>query len=96
VLTAALGNRTSWALHSRDGAFFLWLWLKDLRIPAKELYERLKQRKVLIIPGHYFAFGLDTLWQQPSQCVRITFSQRLEIVQEGLEILAEEAIRASA
>jgi len=96
VLTAALGNRTSWALHSRDGAFFLWLWLKDLRIPAKELYERLKKRTVLIIPGHYFAFGLETPWQQPSQCVRITFSQRPEIVQEGLEILAEEAIKASA
>lgn len=96
ILADALGERTGWALHSREGAFFLWLWLKDLKIPAKELYQRLKARKVLVIPGHYFAFGLDEAWPHADQCLRITFSQKPEIVEEGLRILAEEAISASA
>lgn len=95
VLSSALGDKTEWALHAREGAFFLWLWLKNLKIPAKELYERLKERKVLVIPGHYFAFGLDAPWPHVDQCLRITFSQKSEIVEEGLQILAEEAIRAS-
>jgi valine--pyruvate aminotransferase len=91
VLSEALGNSVPWALHAREGAFFLWLWLKNLRIPAAELYQRLKDRNVLVIPGHYFAPGLETPWAHASQCLRITFSQPEAVVREGLEILAEEA-----
>jgi valine--pyruvate aminotransferase len=90
VLTQALGDHLPWALHSQEGAFFLWLWLKDLPIPAAELYRRLKARKVLVIPGHYFSYGLDEPWQHPHQCLRLTYSQPQAIVQEGLEILADE------
>jgi valine--pyruvate aminotransferase len=96
VLQQALAEQTEWALHAREGAFFLWLWLKRLHIPAKELYQRLKARRVLVIPGHYFAFGLEQAWPHADQCLRITFSQKPEIVEEGLHILAEEAIAASA
>jgi valine--pyruvate aminotransferase len=91
VLSAALGDRVPWALHAQEGAFFLWLWLKDLPIPAAELYRRLKERKVLVIPGHYFAFGLDQPWRHPHECLRLTFSQPQNLVQEGLEIIADEA-----
>lgn len=90
MLTAALGDSVPWALHAQEGAFFLWLWLKDLPVPAAELYRRLKARKVLVIPGHYFAFGLDEAWKHPHECLRLTYSQPAHIVQEGLEILADE------
>jgi len=90
VLANALGNDVPWALHAQEGAFFLWLWLKNLPIPAAELYRRLKARKVLVIPGHYFAYGLDQEWKHPHECLRLTYSQPQSIVQEGLEILAEE------
>jgi valine--pyruvate aminotransferase len=96
VLTEALGEAFPWALHAREGAFFLWLWLKNLRIPAAELYQRLKARDVLVIPGHYFAPGLATRWPHVEQCLRITFSQPEQVVREGLEILAEEAHACSA
>lgn len=90
VLANALGSDVPWALHAQEGAFFLWLWLKNLPIPAAELYRRLKARKVLVIPGHYFAYGLDQDWRHPHECLRLTYSQPQNIVQEGLEILAEE------
>jgi valine--pyruvate aminotransferase len=96
VLTEALGKSFPWALHAREGAFFLWLWLKNLRIAAAELYQRLKDRSVLVIPGHYFAPGIEAPWPHVSQCLRITFSQPEPIVREGLEILAEEARACSA
>jgi valine--pyruvate aminotransferase len=96
VLSDALGETLPWGLHAREGAFFLWLWLKNLRIPAAELYQRLKARDVLVIPGHYFSPGLDVPWAHASQCLRITFSQPESVVREGLEILAEEARACSA
>ena len=72
------------------------MWVDGQRIPAAELYQRLKARDVLVIPGHYFAPGLDAPWAHASQCLRITFSQPESVVREGLEILAEEARACSA
>jgi len=94
ILANALGDHVPWALHAQEGAFFLWLWIKGLPIPAAELYRRLKARKVLVIPGHYFAFGLDQPWQHPHECLRLTYSQPEHIVREGLEIIADEIIRS--
>jgi len=90
VLSTALGGDVPWALHAQEGAFFLWLWLKDLPVSAAELYRRLKARKVLVIPGHYFTYGLEQPWRHPHECLRLTYSQPAAIVQEGLEILADE------
>ena len=50
---------TPFYLHKPEGAFFFWLWFKDLPISSAELYERLKRRGVLIVPGHYFYPGLE-------------------------------------
>lgn len=93
VLADALGESVPWALHSPEGAFFLWLWLKDSPVSSAELYSRLKVRDVLVVPGHYFAFGMDAEWGHPRECLRITCSQPENVVREGLEILAEEARR---
>jgi valine--pyruvate aminotransferase len=83
-----------WALHASEGAFFHWLWLRGLRIPTRELYERLKARKVLVVPGEYFFFGLREDWPHAHECLRLNFSQPDRIVREGLQIIAEEAVKA--
>lgn len=83
-----------WALHASEGAFFHWLWLRGLRVPTRELYERLKARKVLVVPGEYFFFGLDAEWPHTHQCLRLNFSQPEAVVREGLRIIADEAARA--
>jgi valine--pyruvate aminotransferase len=85
-----------WALHANEGTFFHWLWLKNLRITARELYERLKARKVLTVPGDYFFFGFDDPWPHRQQCLRLNFSREPEAVRAGYQIIAEEAARASA
>lgn len=84
-----------WAAHASEGAFFHWLWLRGLRIPTRELYDRLKARKVLIVPGEYFFFGMPDDWPHANQCLRMNFSQPENTVREGLRIIAEEAARAS-
>ncbi len=79
-------------VHRSEGAFFLWLWFPELPIPTRELYARLKQRGVLIVPGEYFFFGLDAHddWPHRRQCIRLTFSQSEAVVDEGVRILADE------
>lgn len=84
----------NWALHASEGAFFHWLWLPDLKITTKELYERLKKRKVLVVPGEYFFFGLEEDWPHSRQCLRLNYSGNADNVREGLRIIAEEAARA--
>ncbi len=79
-----------WAAHRPEGAFFLWMHFAGLPIPTRELYQRLKRRKVLIVPGEYFFFGADRDWPHARECIRMTFSQPESIVKEGIEIIADE------
>ncbi|OZG72487.1 valine--pyruvate transaminase [Hahella sp. CCB-MM4] len=78
------------ALHEPEGAMFLWLWLRDLPISSKELYQRLKQRGVLVVSGHYFFPGLEGEWEHTRQCLRITYSQDDALVEKGLILMADE------
>ncbi len=80
-------------IHRSEGAFFLWLRFEGLPITTRELYQRLKLRKVLVVPGEYFFFGLGEDWQHSRECVRMTFSQSPEVVREGIEIIADEVRR---
>jgi len=79
-----------WAAHRPEGAFFLWLHFPGLPIATRELYQRLKKRKVLIVPGEYFFFGADRDWPHARECIRMTFSQPEEVVREGIAIIADE------
>lgn len=83
-----------WAMHASEGAFFHWLWLRGLSIPTRELYERLKARKVVVVPGEFFFFGLDEDWPHRHECLRVNFSQPEHVVREGLRIIADEAKKA--
>ncbi len=88
-----------YCMHKPEGAIFLWLWFKNLPIPSARLYQRLKQRGVLVISGHYFFPGLEhDDWPHKHQCIRMTYSQKEPVVQKGIEIIADEikAIYAGA
>jgi valine--pyruvate aminotransferase len=83
-----------WAIHVSEGAFFHWLWLPHLSISTRELYQRLKSREVLTVPGEYFFYGLAEDWPHQHECLRINFSGPAQIVREGLQIIAGEAAKA--
>jgi len=85
---------TTCYIHKPEGAFFLWLWFKDIPITSGELYERLKARGVLVVPGHYFFPGLDEPWQHRDECIRMSYAQEAAVVEKGIEIIAEEVQRA--
>ncbi len=81
---------TPYYLHKPEGTFFLWLWFKGLPITSQELYERLKARGVLIVPGHYFFPGLNEAWDHRNECIRVNVAQDEQTVRAGLHIIADE------
>jgi valine--pyruvate aminotransferase len=90
------GEGYAWFMHRSEGALFLWLWFPGLPISSQELYERLKKREVLVIPGHHFFFGLEaTDWAHRHECLRVSYAMEASVVREGLRIIAEEVGRAS-
>lgn len=96
-LREALDESVPWRVHRSEGALFLWVWFEGLPITSRELYERLKARKVLVVPGNYFFFGLeDDEWAHRNECLRISFTQSEEVVRDGFRVLAEEVKRAYA
>jgi valine--pyruvate aminotransferase len=79
-----------WRVHESEGAFFLWFWFDGLPGGCRELYRRLKDAGVVVVPGEYFFYGLDTSdWDHASQCVRVSFTQPEEIVRDGFRIFGE-------
>lgn len=90
------GDRFEYRVHKSEGAFFLWLWFPRLPVTAQELYERLKERGVLVIPGHHFFYGLADDWRHRHECLRITFTQSNEVIREGLRAIADEVKKAFA
>jgi valine--pyruvate aminotransferase len=80
-------------VHASEGALFLWLWFRGLPITSAELYERLKKRGVLVVPGHYFAIGSAEAERHASECIRVSFAMDDTVVEEGIAILADEVAR---
>ncbi len=89
----ALGD-LPYHIHKPEGAIFLWLWFEGLPISSQELYERLKKRGVLVVPGQNFFIGMDNDWPHKHQCLRVSYAQDAEIVKKGVGIIAEEVHRA--
>ncbi|MDW1972178.1 valine--pyruvate transaminase [Vibrio sp. 945] len=81
-------------IHKPEGAIFLWLWFDELPITTMELYQRLKARGVLIVPGEYFFIGQQDEWDHAHQCLRMNYVQGDEMMQKGIAIIAEEVEKA--
>jgi valine--pyruvate aminotransferase len=80
-------------VHVSEGALFLWLWFRGMKISAETLYSRLKERGVLIIPGHYFGVGTAEDWRHGHECIRLSFAMGETSVREGIAILAQEVAK---
>ena len=86
-------DRFPWSVHRPEGSLFLWLWFPELPGTTAELYERLKERDVVVVPGKYFFFGRDSHWEHTDRCIRINYAMEDGDVERGIEIIAEEAAR---
>ena len=88
-----LGN-LPYHIHKPEGAIFLWLWFEGLPISSQTLYERLKKRGVLVVPGQNFFIGIDDKWPHKHECLRVSYAQDARTIQRGIEIIADEVKEA--
>ena len=89
----AFGNDIDYSIHKSEGAIFLWIWFKKLETGSLDLYNRLKMKGVIIVPGDYFFYGLpesDREWPHRRQCIRLNYSQSPDEVRRGIDIIAGE------
>ena len=77
-------------IHKPEGAIFLWLWFRDLPVSTEVLYQRLKARGVLMVPGHFFFPGLEQEWPHTHQCMRMNYVPDDAQIEQAVTILAEE------
>lgn len=84
----------SYHLHKPEGAFFVWLWLPELPVTSRQLYERLKKRNVIVVPGQHFFPGLPESWSHTTQCLRVSYVQPESVVEAGIHAIADEIRRA--
>ncbi len=88
-------DSVDYRIHVSEGAFFLWMWFEGIPVTSFQLYERLKKRDVLVVPGNYFFFGLDDqAWVHRDECLRVSFTMSQEVVREGIRVIAEEVKKA--
>ena len=71
-------------IHKTEGALFLWLWFEGLTIDTSELYRRLKQKGLFVVPGQ------DKPSRHAESCIRMNYVQSEDDLNKGIEILAQE------
>lgn len=76
-------------IHVPEGAIFLWLWFENLKVDSMTLYQKLKQRGLLIVPGRYFFPGQKQLSEHADSCIRLNYVQQEQQIRRGVGILAE-------
>lgn len=96
ALRAAFDASIPVHLHVPEGALFLWLWFQDLPVSTRVLYQMLKKRGVIVVPGEYFFYGLESDWPHAHQCIRVNYALKPDAVERGIGIIAEEVKRIYA
>jgi valine--pyruvate aminotransferase len=89
ALDAVMPPHLPWFLHRGEGAIFAWLWLKGLPVSSQTFYQTLKQRAVIIVPGHPFFPGLQENWDHTEQCFRISLTASDEELVTAMLCIAE-------
>lgn len=79
-----------WCVHEPEGSMFHWVRFPGLPISTAELYQRLKKRGVLVIPGHYFFYGQISPSIERDECIRVHTAMDAERVRIGIQRIARE------
>lgn len=78
------------SIHQPEGAIFVWLRFRSLGITTQELYQRLKKKGLLVVPGEYFYPGRTDDDEHQHECIRMNIVQSEEDIQKGIAILKAE------
>jgi valine--pyruvate aminotransferase len=85
----ALGTSVPWMRHEAEGSMFHWIRFPGLPVQSAELYRILKQKGVLVVPGHFFFYGLEEDPPEKHECLRIHTAMNPEMTERGIHIIAQ-------
>src|SRR5690606_4623674 len=95
LLVDALKN-VPFHMHVAEGAFFLWLWFPHLPLATAELYRRLREAGVLVIPGDAAFPGLAGDWPHSRQCIRLSYAVEEAVMERAATIIGDVLTRIHA
>ena len=78
----------NWYLHKAEGSLFCWLWIDEEWMNDLRLYQALKKKGVLIVPGSTFFPGLREKWDHKNRCVRISLTASDKDIQDAAAVMA--------
>src|SRR5690606_11371659 len=73
--------------HVVEGSFFLWLWFPELPVSTVELYRRLREAGVLVIPGDSSFPGISGDWPHSRQCIRVSYAVSEAVLEKAAVIM---------
>ncbi|MCC5843758.1 MAG: valine--pyruvate transaminase [Verrucomicrobia bacterium] len=88
VWEEALGDSVPWMRHEAEGSMFHWIRFPGLPVKSAELYQILKRKGVLVVPGHFFFYGLDRDPPEKHECLRVHTAMNPEMTAKGIDIIA--------
>lgn len=86
-LRESLPEDVRWRRHT-DGGMFCWLWFDEPWFDDLELYERMKRKRVFVVPGRHFFTGPSSDGHA-RRCVRLSLSPDESVLRRGIAVLAE-------
>ncbi|MBM9499330.1 valine--pyruvate transaminase [Leptospira sp. 201903071] len=84
VIRQNWSSNLDYRIHQSEGAFFLWVWVKNLKLTVSELYPILKEAGVIIVPGKTFFPGAEPSWAHREECFRLSFVREEKEIEEGI------------
>jgi valine--pyruvate aminotransferase len=90
ALERELPDQVPWYLHRVEGSLFSWMWIDDDQINDLEMYERLKSRGMLCVPGSTFFPGLKEEWPHQHRCLRFSMTASDQDLVLAAKTLAQE------
>jgi valine--pyruvate aminotransferase len=89
LLREYLPDDLNWHLHAGEGGMFCWLWIDEPWFDDAEMYARLKDRRVVIVPGRHFFPDLDGVGGHATRCLRLSITSDEATVREGIRVVAD-------
>ncbi|MDP5070454.1 MAG: valine--pyruvate transaminase [Congregibacter sp.] len=95
AVEAGRGDLPVW-IHRPEGAFFLWLWCENLPVDSFTLYQRLKERGVIVLPGNEFFIATGDNWPHSRECLRISYAGDRQTIEAGIALIMDELHKSYA
>ncbi|WP_345056880.1 aminotransferase class I/II-fold pyridoxal phosphate-dependent enzyme, partial [Streptomyces rameus] len=91
LLTELLPPDLRWRAHSGAGGMFSWVWVDEPWFDDMELYRRLKEKRVFVVPGRHFFVDAESAPLpdgHATRCFRMSLSAPESVIAEGVKRVA--------